>query len=392
MDGGSAIGLDRVGRVAVSVDREESNRQAAQQMAAASPFLIDVRRAVDVVPGMTSALVLTAGPPLPWDQYTGLQRRRILEAAVAEGLAPDSDEVERRIGAGEIAIGSSYQHGCIGPGLALCTASTPVFVVENREHGGLVFAAMTGPDLPLAPAPDRPAELNDAVVPAIREALELTGGMPLQPLVAGALRLGDELHLRAAAATTLFASNLFPSFLDVARRREADVRACLSFLERNGAAWFVRLALAAARAIADAANGVAGSSLVTGLIQNSRECAIRVSGLDGEWFRAPLPTIDGDPSGNPGGDCVFADSVALGDPAPRPRGDLTADALAYWAVKPGIDLYKVLGTGATPAMTAHVWTASGALAGGPTTRPPLACFEAASDAHRQRYSRKPLRS
>jgi len=368
------------------MDREGSNREAAQRLTAASPVLVDIRPAAEVVPGMTANTVLTAGLPLPWDRHTGLQRQRIVEAAVAAGLASAADEVDRLVGAGEIAIGSSYQHGCIGPGLAVCTAATPVFVVEDRA--ARVFSAVTGPDLPTGSGAEDARLLVEVVVPVMREAIERAGGLPLQPLVAGAQRLGDELHLRAAAGATLFTSSLFPALLAVGKRREEDVRAALAFMDRNGAAWFVRLALAAARAIGDAAHGVAGSTLVTGVVQSCRECAIRISGLADEWFSAPLPAIDGEPIDNPGGDSVLADPAALGDAGPARKKAVDPATLAYWSMKPGLELFKGLGTGIGPILTGHAWSKAGGLTGAVTARVPIECLEAASDAYRRQYMRK----
>lgn len=370
------------------MDREESNRQAAQKLASASPRLIDIRPAIDVVPGMTATTVLTAGLPLRWEEYGALQRRRIAEAAIEEGLAAGIDEVDRRVAAGEITVASSHQHGCIGPGVAVCTASLPVFVVEDGDSPRRAFCAVTGPDLRLdAGAADR-RELTEVVVPVMREAIERAGGVPLEPVFDGAVRLGDELHMRAGAAGTLFTTNLFPSLLDVAKRREAEVRTTLAYMERNGARWFLRLALAGARAIAEAAHGVAGSSLVTAVIQNGRECAIRVSGLGDEWFRAPLPASDE----NPVGDCVLADSAALADPVPRPETVRDPGDLVYWGMKAGIDVFKVLGTDVLPTLTGHSWIAGGALVGALSARVPLDCFEAASHAYRREYFRRAPRS
>ena len=383
MDGAASIGLD------VGVDREEANRQVAQRLTTASPVLVDLRRALDVVPGMTASTVLTAGAPTDWQQVTGLQRRRVVAAAVREGLAGDPAAVDQRIAAGEIAVGSSWQHGCIGPGLAVCTASSTVLVVENRDSGARVFCAVDGPDLPLAGEPADEELLRGVVVPVVRAAVERAGGVPLQPLVAGALRLGDELHMRAGAATTLFVSTIFPALLELARDREADVRATLAFFDRRGVAWFVRLALAAGRTAAEATNGVAGSSVVTAVVQSSSECAIRVSGLGDAWFRAPLGAVEGEPAENPGGDCVAADAVAIGDRSPQSRPIADPAALAYWSMKPAVDVFKVVGSGVTPPLAGHCSLAGGGLVGAMLASVPLACFEAAADAYHQQYRRKP---
>ena len=51
--------------------------------------------------------------------------------------------------------------------------------------------------------------------------------------------------------------------------------------------------MAAAKAIADAAHGVEGSSVVTAMTICCQNFAIRVSGLGDAWFRGPLPHVDG---------------------------------------------------------------------------------------------------
>lgn len=372
-----------------SVDREEANRQAMQRLGAAEPALVDLGRAGDLVPEMAPDKILTAGLVLPWEQYTGLQRSRMLQAAVSERLAADPDEAERKFADGAIRIGSASQHGFIGPGMAVCAASTQVLAVENRADGNRAFAPLTGPDAPSATAGEGDAaSVDEVIVPVVREALQRAGGVALQPIIAGAMRLGDELYLRAGGAATLFRTNLFPALLEVSAEREQEVRAVLGFLERNGSAWFVRLALAAGKVMADAAHGVAGSSLLTGVVQSCRQLAIRVSGLGEEWFAGPLPTPDGAPFEVPGGDATLADSIALGDPRPQPRGDLDPAALLYWGFRSGVDLFKVLGTGVLPPLTGYCLDGQAALTGSIVARVPLACFETASAAYRRAYRKQ----
>ena len=44
------------------------------------------------------------------------------------------------------------------------------------------------------------------------------GGIPLKPLIGRALRMGDELHSRNTAATTLFTRELTPQFIELRGR------------------------------------------------------------------------------------------------------------------------------------------------------------------------------
>ena len=62
-----------------------------------------------------AALILTSGAPLPWDMSSTGQRRDGCCRAILEGLAA-AEEADQKIGAGEIMMGASIDHGCVGPG------------------------------------------------------------------------------------------------------------------------------------------------------------------------------------------------------------------------------------------------------------------------------------
>ena len=48
----------------------------------------------------------------------------------------------------------------------------------------------------------------------------------------------------------------------------------------------------AMKAIADAGDGIEGSSIVTALARNGTDFGVKVSGLPGRWFTAPAPKVD----------------------------------------------------------------------------------------------------
>ena len=107
--------------------------------------------------------------------------------------------------------------------------------------------------------------------------------------------MGDELHSRNTAATTLFMKELAPRLLELglAGRVGADaVRASLAFMNASDY-FFLRLSMAAAKATADAAHGVEGSSVVTAMTISCKGFAIRVSGLGDRWFDGPHATLEG---------------------------------------------------------------------------------------------------
>ena len=401
--------------------RDEANRLAFERMSAADPVLVDVRRALDVVPGMKPNMVLTSGAPLPWDEYTGLHRNGILYGAVHEGLAATTEEADQKIRAGEILVGSTHRHSCIGPGTAICTASMSVFVVENRAGGNRAFCTFYEGDTANrlnwgAYGPDTVEKfkfVEEIVAPVMGEAVRLLGGIPLLPIISTALRMGDELHMRATSAGLLAASALFPALLEVARNHDSEVRRTLEFLERTRLYWFMRPTIAASKALADAGHGVAGSSMVTAISFNCKQLAIRVSGLGDEWFSGPHPDLaqllpPGVGAGdyqNPGGDCTIVESVGLGAFAqvaafPNSKSaakrnlalyDITLgehpsfrlSSLVHRGSPTGIDVFKVLETGVLPPITGFIATKVGPLVVMP--RATIECFEAAAAAYQREY-------
>ena len=100
-----------------------------------------------------------------------------------------------------------------------------------------------------------------------------------------ALRRGDELHNRNAAATSMLAERLAPGFARAGV--PVDVQERLFEFMHGNPQFFVAISLAASRLMLEAGHGVQGSSLLTAVGANARECGIKVSGLGDRWFTAP---------------------------------------------------------------------------------------------------------
>jgi hypothetical protein len=277
--------------------RVAANQVTVERMFGAEPVLVAVARAEDVVPGMTRRTILTSGPRTPFERYRGGQRRAILAGAVYERLAADESEAEQRITDGEIVVEPCQEHGCIGSVAGIYTASMPVFVVKNRDRGNLAFCNLYEGKSPrrlnYGVYDDEVRAgldfLEQVVGPVLGDAVSSGGGVPLKPIMRRALNMGDELHSRNAAASLLFGRALVPALLDVAQRRHEQVLEVLAFMEENEY-FFLRLSMAAAKATADAAHGVEGSSVLTGMCLSGSVFAIRVGGLGDGWIRGPLPT------------------------------------------------------------------------------------------------------
>ena len=408
----------------------EASAEAVRHMWEAEPVLVDVRPALEVVPGMTAETILTSGAPLPWERYFGGQRSGIVGGALFEGLAADSSEAEAKIAAGEIHLGVCHDHGCTGSLAGIYTASMPVFVVENLTGGNRAFCNLfEGPN---------PQRLNYGVYnetvresllflqavagPVLGEAVRLAGGVPLKPLMVRALHMGDELHSRNTAATLLFTRELFPALLELGMEQPDDVRKTLEYL-RSSDYFFLRLSMASSKATADAAHGVDGASVVSTMTFNCREFAVRVSGLGDTWFTAPLEPVEAklfegfteDDIEFMGGESVINETVGLGGfaqaaafPLQEYQGgspermaernlamyditvgehpDFKIPYFGYRGVPTGIDVHRVVDTGVVPVMDIGVAGKGGGQIGAGVLSAPLACFEAAVEEYARRYS------
>lgn len=409
--------------------RERANAEVLERLWASEPVLVDVRPALDVVPGMTPETVLTSGAPLAWDGYYGGQRSGLIGGALYEGLAGDAEEADALIRAGKIRIATCNEHGCVGSLAGIYTASMPVFVVENAKGGNRAFCNLfEGP----SPARLNYGVYNDAVRtslgfigavigPVLGEAVRRAGGVPLRPIVRRALHMGDELHSRNTAATLLFTRELFPTLLELADERRDEVRQTLEYLGSSDY-FFLRLSMASSKATADAAHGVEGSSIVSAMTFSCRTFAIRVSGLGDAWFETPMPPMepklfDGYTSDDieyMGGESIINETVGLGGfaqaaafPLQEYQGgsaermvetnlemyEITAGEhpefkipfLGFRGVPTGIDVYRVVDTGIAPAMDIGVAGRGGGQIGAGVLRAPLACFEEAVTEHRRMY-------
>jgi hypothetical protein len=276
--------------------RDEANREAAGRILDAEPVLVQIAPAIDVVPGMRRDMVLTCGAPLPWPEITGIQRRSVVHGAIYEGLADSVEDALAKLDAGAITVDTTQRHDCVGVGVGVYTASMPVYVVENRAAGNRACCTLSEGSAPRVFAfgawgPDVVERLHfvrDVMAPLLADAVRRAGGIPLKPIMRRALAMGDELHSRNDAGTQLFAAELVPHLVDLAGQRAEDVHRTLQHF-RNTPNMFLRLSVAAAKSAADAAHGVSGSSLVTGMVASVKDFAIRVSGLGDEWFRGPPP-------------------------------------------------------------------------------------------------------
>jgi Protein of unknown function (DUF1116) len=409
--------------------RKEANQNAFERLTKADPILVDVRPAGEFIADFTPETILTSGPPMPWADYVGGQRDAIIGGALFEGLAKDRDEAIAKLDAGEIEVGACHDFGCVGSLAGIYTASMPAFVVENRAFGNVaccnIYEGSNPRRLNYGVYDDGVRErlllVQNEIVPVIADALRRSGGIPLKPIIKRALGMGDELHSRNTAAALLFLRELVPDLLALASvGSERVVRAVKTMTDDHY--FFLRLSMAAAKATADAARDIEGSSVVTAMAFNCRGFSVRVSGLGDTWFKGPHASVEAklfeghseDEITWMGGESIIAETIGLGGFAQASAPSLQTyqggsyetmiarnkelyaitvgenpdhliPALGFRGTPTAIDIFKVVEKKVLPVLDVGIAGRNGGQIGAGVVRPPLACFEKAAEAYRQRY-------
>ena len=404
---------------APSRTRMQANADAVTRLCAADPVVVDVQPAGEVMPGYTPSLILTSGAPLPWPEYTGGQRDAIIGGVLFEGIAASREDAIAALDAGEVKVAGCHDYGAVGSLAGIYTASMPVFVVEDRTRGTRAFCNFYEGKDPRRlnygcydeGVHQRLLHVNTVYAPVVGEAIRQAGGVLLRPLIAKGLRMGDECHSRNSASSLLFVRELLGAALDMAGADVARVRETFLHIADNDY-FFLRLSMAAGKAIADAAHGVAGSSVVTAMAFSCKEFAIRVSGLGDEWFRGPTPTVEGKlfPGHDSseitwmGGESPITETVGLGGFAQAcafslqqyqggspeamiarnlemyriTAGENTAFRIPLFGFRgtpTGIDIFKVLEENVLPVMDVGLAGRDGGQIGAGVIRAPRECFE-----------------
>ncbi len=190
---------------------EKANTEAVERMTSGQPVLVDIAPAGEVIPGMQGRMITHSGPPIEWKQMCGAQRGAIIAMVIFEGWADNPQDSEKLLDKGEIRLEPNHHHQAVGPMAGTISPSLPVFVVENRTFGNRASCRNVegrqqfGEYSP--EAIDALRKWRGVQAPAMRKALQKMGGLDLKPIITKALTMGDELHNRHSAASSLFANS-----------------------------------------------------------------------------------------------------------------------------------------------------------------------------------------
>lgn len=400
----------------------EANHQVINIYNNAQPVLTGVKPAHTVLSGMTRDTILHAGPPIAWEDMCGPMQGAILGAIRFEGLAETDDEALQLIEAGKIKFAPNHHYGSVGPMTGIITYHMPLFEVKNETYGNVAYCTINeglGKVMRFGANDqevlDRLVWFRDSLGPVLDKAIALAGGINLKVIMAQALAMGDEMHQRNLAASSLLARKLCPYIaeLEIANAEKAKI---INFICSNDQ-FFLNLAMPAGKSITDPAKGVKYSSIVTVMCRNGTDFGIKVAGTGEEWFTALANMPEGlyfpgygpDDANRDMGDSAIVEVIGLGgitmaaapavvrfvgagsqDDAIRFTKEMGEISFAkstnflianmgFEGAPLGIDIRKVVETGILPVINtgmAHKKPGVGQIGAG-VVKAPMGCFEKA---------------
>lgn len=399
---------------------DQANNLAVEKIMKGQPVLTGVKYAHQVFPEMTKKTIFHAGPPISWDEMCGPMRGAFIGAIKYEGLAENDEEAALLMERGAIEYGPNHHYGAVGPMTGIISYSMPVFEVVNETYGNKSYCTINeglgevmrfGANGPAVIA--RLKWLEKVLAPVLDRAVKRAGGVNLKNIIAQALSMGDEMHQRNVAASLLFYRSISG---ELAREVSCHEQAgdIVEFIAKKNEQFFLNLAMAASKAIMDAARDIPHSTVVTAMSRNGVYFGLNVSGLGSRWFTAPVNLPQGlyfpgfsEQDANPDmGDSTITECIGIGGfamgcaPAvvnfvgagsvaaamqySREMGEITVTRnpnlpmpnLNFLGAATGIDICKVVETGILPVINtgiAHKKPGIGQVGAG-IVKPPMQIF------------------
>lgn len=287
---------------------EEANSKALSLLKESTPYLTSMGIAKDLLPNFQSSKnfkLLHAGPPVSYETICGPLKGALLGAILYENWATTLDEADRVLASGKVELSPCHDFACVGPMAGVISPSMPLFIIEEKSsqnkslnksyatmNEGLGKVLRFGANSVEVMTKLRWMEKN--LYPILKSSLEVIskseGGINLKLLMSMALHMGDELHNRNRAATSLFVrkiSEVLP-FLDFPREELVNA---LKFINSNDH-FFLNLSMAASKLALDQITTIHHSSLISLMARNGTNFGIKIAGIpNSPWFTAPSPLV-----------------------------------------------------------------------------------------------------
>ncbi len=283
--------------MSVDVRIEEANKKVMNILTGARPVWKDIRKAVDVIPGMTKQTILIPGPPIAPDRLPIPVKTSVCGAVVHEGLAKDTESAWKLVLKGEIKVEPAQDHNCSCAASMVTSASMPVFVVEDPVFKGQGFCTLhpgLKPKVLRWGFYDEEVEndlqhLEDPFSVVLGEAVRRSGGIDLVNVLSKTAGMGDENHNRQPAASMYLALQMLPYLLDT-KHPDRDLvikEYCINHR------FFLHVMMAGVGSITAAAKQVPFSTVMVGMGGNGVEFGIQVAATGNTWYTTEAPLILG---------------------------------------------------------------------------------------------------
>lgn len=408
-----------------------ANEAAADMIIHADPAWIDVKPAGEVVAGLDDYVVTHSGPPIPFEQMVMLHQRGMVSACLFEGWARTEEEALKLIHSGKIKMISALDTNTVGAGTGIITKSVAMIVTKDRNNGktaatfpaeGIVHqGGFCGWGLYSEGIAENLRHMREYLLPPLAEAVKRKGGLPLKPILAESMSMGDENHTRQSAADLLFEHQMTLDMMQLNMPGE-QVFASMKYMIETPR-FFHCFGQGASRAAMLGNVGREYSTMVTAVCGNGVEFGIKIAAMGDQWFTAPAPMMEGRYTSPKYtirdqipwcGDSCVVECAGLGGLAAAAspivcnlRGMKLKDAIAqtremekicikknynypipnldFDFLPVGIDARKVLKTGISPIIHGGMFNKEGGLIGAGMARIPMECFEKAMAAFAQKY-------
>lgn len=412
---------------------EQRNQLVVDKIREGAPFLIDVVPAKEKIKEFNGRkLLLHAGPPIKFQDMTGPMQGACIGASLFEGWAETEADALAILQNGEVEFMPCHHVNAVGPMGGITSGNMPVFVVENRSEGNEAYCTMNegiGNVLRFGAYSKEVIErlewMRDVLGPTLAKALRsIEGGMNLNVLIAKAITMGDEFHMRNMASTLVFLKEISPYLVAVPMEKD-DRKDVIQFIA-DAEQFFLNIVMASGKSVLDGARKIEEGTIVTAMCRNGKEFGIRISGMGDQWFTAPVNIPKGlyftgysqeDANGDIG-DSAIMEAYGLGGMAmvaspglarfvgaggykeareisdemsqivtshnanfPIPTWDFQGTCL-------GVDARKIVETGIEPLINTGIAHKKAGLPqiGAGQARAPLACFEKAIEAYAEKLN------
>ncbi len=434
-DPSAIAALDKIISNAALVEKiKKANDEAVERIMSSMFFLVDIRKASDVVPNFTGKMILHSGPPIEWNRMCGPTKGAILGACVYEGWANSIEDAEKMCAAGEIKFDPCHHHNTVGPMAGIVSPSMWVFCILNKTFGNYAYCTLNeglgkvlrfgayGEDV-IKRLKWMEQTLAPALAKAVKIAVQKEGGINIKSIISQVLMMGDECHNRNVAGTALFIKEIIPYLLQTDENKEI-IKSIVDFMSGN-VHFFLNLTMPVQKAAADTIKNIEYCSIIYGMARNGTDTGIRISGLGDDWF----VSASGMPKGlyfagytendaNPDlGDSTITETAGIGAVAmagapaivkfvggtPDDALKVTLDmykithskhrdfqmpALNFEGTPLGFDIIKIMNTGILPFINtgiAHKQAGVGQIGAG-ILRAPIDCFKKALKAFAEKYN------